>query len=181
MNTRLHWLPRGHFRVVKHEAMIQQKLLKIFCKECPSEIWVSFLSLCRLAETTVVHTKSSPFSISTRVSPGDIQWYGPLFSSSGWVACSLIQLTPPGMINVNSCFPVHRGFGFKIAGIGSFPSQVGRNMTRVIISSFVKNTSLFVIFLTAVRVSCTIPMTGLFDCGVMIWRGVKWMFKTSAL
>jgi len=77
------------------------------------------------------------------------------------------------MMRVNSCLPVHSGFGLMIAGTGSLPSQVGKNMTRVIMSSFVRKTSLFVIFLTAVNVSCTIPMTGLFDCGVMIWNAKK--------
>lgn len=94
------------------------------------------------------------------------------FTSSGWVAWSLSQFTFPGMMSVNNCFPVQSGFGLMIAGTGSFPSQVGKNMTRVIMSSFVKKTSLFVILRTAVSVSCTIPMTGLFDCGVMIWNKV---------
>lgn len=34
-----------------------------------------------------------------------------------------------------------------------------------------KKTSLLVNLRTAVRVSCTIPMTGLLDCGVTIIRG----------
>ena len=44
-----------------------------------------------------------------------------------------------------------------------------------------RNTSLFVIFLTAVNVSCTIPMTGLLDCGVMIILGTDASCDISAL
>ena len=87
------------------------------------------------------------------VSPGEIQWYGPPFSSSGWVECNLWTLTFPGIINVKSCFPDHSGTGLRIMGIGNFPSQEGKNMTNCIICSFVMKTSLLVIFLTAVSVS----------------------------
>lgn len=48
------------------------------------------------------------------------------------------------------------------------------------IFTFSRNTSLLVIFLTAVSVSCTIPMTGLLAWGVMIIRGVTWRFSISA-
>lgn len=44
-----------------------------------------------------------------------------------------------------------------------------------------KKTSLFVNLRTAVSVSCTIPMTGLFDCGVTIMRGTMASSWISAL
>ena len=47
------------------------------------------------------------------------------------------------------------------------------DMTRLyeIKLTFSRNTSLFVIFVAAVRESCTIPMTGRLDWGVRIIRG----------
>ena len=80
---------------------------------------------------------------------------------------NLDRLSCPGMMRENSCFPVHKGLGFNMAGVGIFPSHEGRNISKFIICSLSMNTSLFVIFRTAVSVSCTMPMTGLFDCGEM--------------
>uniref|UniRef100_A0A6B0UH99 Putative secreted protein n=1 Tax=Ixodes ricinus TaxID=34613 RepID=A0A6B0UH99_IXORI len=57
---------------------------------------------------------------------------------------------------------------------------MGRNIRIVIIWSFSRKMSLLVILRTAVRVSCTMPMTGLFDCGVMICRGTMASCSTSA-
>lgn len=79
----------------------------------------------------------------------------------------LERLSWPGMMREKSCLPVHKGRGFRIAGVGIFPSHEGRNINRFIICSLSMNTSRLVILRTAVRVSCTIPMTGLLDCGEM--------------
>ena len=79
----------------------------------------------------------------------------------------LERLSWPGMMSEKSCLPVHNGRGFRIAGVGIFPSHEGRNISRFIICSLSMNTSRFVILRTAVSVSCTIPMTGLLDCGEM--------------
>ena len=79
----------------------------------------------------------------------------------------LERLSWPGMMSEKSCLPVHNGRGFRMAGVGIFPSQEGRNISRFIICSLSMNTSRFVILRTAVSVSCTIPMTGLLDCGEM--------------
>ena len=78
---------------------------------------------------------------------------------------NLERLSCPGMMRENSCLPVQSGNGLRMAGVGILPSQEGRNISRFIICSLSMKTSLLVIFLTAVRVSCTIPITGLFDCG----------------
>ncbi|KAE9537834.1 hypothetical protein AGLY_005806 [Aphis glycines] len=37
------------------------------------------------------------------------------------------------IIKEKSCFPVHIGFGFKIQGVGIFPSQIGRCINKFII------------------------------------------------
>ena len=42
------------------------------------------------------------------------------------------------------------------------------------------NMSRWVILRTAVSVSCTMPMTGRLDCGVIIWRGAIMSSLTSA-
>lgn len=39
------------------------------------------------------------------------------------------------MMRENNCFPVHIGFGFKMAGRGIFPFQLGSHMSRFIMSS----------------------------------------------
>ena len=80
---------------------------------------------------------------------------------------NLDRLSWPGMMREKSCLPVHKGLGLRMAGVGIFPSHEGRNISRFIICSLSMNTSLFVILRTAVSVSCTMPMTGLFDCGEM--------------
>lgn len=45
-----------------------------------------------------------------------------------------IQLMWPGMMREKICFPVHRGRGFRMAGWGTFPSHVDRNIRRFITS-----------------------------------------------
>lgn len=40
----------------------------------------------------------------------------------------------PGMMREKICFPVHRGRGFRMAGCGTFPSHVDRNIRRFITS-----------------------------------------------
>ena len=56
--------------------------------------------------------------------------------------------------------------------------QKRRNLSKVL--TFSIKASLFVNFLTAHRESCTIPITGLFDCGVTIIRGTINNSDTSA-
>lgn len=46
--------------------------------------------------------------------------------------------------------------------------------------TFSRNTSLLVNLLTAIKESCTIPMTGLFDCGVTMFLGTIMISVISA-
>lgn len=66
-----------------------------------------------------VPATTSPFSIRTCVSPGDIS---PTSASGCQKACR-IRLICFGMMRLKICFPVHSGRGFKIVGIGIFPSK----------------------------------------------------------
>ena len=45
-----------------------------------------------------------------------------------------MQLVWSGMTREKICFPVHRGFGFRMAGCGILPSQVGTHMSSFITS-----------------------------------------------
>lgn len=40
----------------------------------------------------------------------------------------------PGMMREKICLPVHKGRGFRMAGCGTFPSHVDRNISRFITS-----------------------------------------------
>lgn len=72
------------------------------------------------------------------MSPGEICLYGPLSSSSGWVLCVRIILTFPGIIILKICFPVHNGWGLRMAGCISLPSQSGIHIMRFIMASWEK-------------------------------------------
>lgn len=82
---------------------------------------------------------------------------------------------------LSTCFPVQSGFGIRIAGWGTFPSQVGRYMSRSIISAQSMNTSLLVIMRTAQRVSCTMPITGLLAWGVISCLKISPIFEERVL
>ncbi|RNA23264.1 hypothetical protein BpHYR1_033063 [Brachionus plicatilis] len=93
----------------------------------------------------------------------------------------LVLLVRMGGVSAeNSCLPVQSGLGLRMAGWGNFPSHLGKNSTKFIMLSLSKNTSRLVILRTAVSVSCTMPITGRFDCGVMICRGTIINSETSA-
>ena len=47
-----------------------------------------------------------------------------------------MRLIMPGMMREKSCLPVHSGFGFKMAGWGTLPSQEGSHMRRFMRSSW---------------------------------------------
>ena len=51
---------------------------------------------------------------------------------------------------------------------------------HVSFNTFSRKTSLFVNLLTAINESCTIPMTGLFDCGVTMFLGTIMISVISA-
>ena len=55
------------------------------------------------------------------------------------------------------------------------------NLFSTLEPTFSRKTSLFVNLLTAIRESCTIPMTGLFDCGVTMFLGTIMISVISAL
>lgn len=42
----------------------------------------------------------------------------------------------PGIMREKICLPVHRGRGFRMAGCGTFPSHVDRNIRRFITSPY---------------------------------------------
>ena len=85
-----------------------------------------------------------------------------------------------GSIIDNTCFPVHNGSGFKIAGFGTFPSQFSNHIIMFMNTSFLRNVSREVIFRHPNSVSCTMAMTGLFACGETIIFGTIINSETSA-
>ena len=64
----------------------------------------------------------------------------------------------------NTCLPVQRGLGLMIAGIGTTPSQSSSHMRMFMNTSFSMKVSRLVISRQPNRVSCTMPITGLFAC-----------------
>ena len=70
----------------------------------------------------------------TLVSPGEIHLNCDLSSPSGCVLCVRTRLTLLGMIRVISCLPVHKGLGFRMAGCGMWPSQLGSHISKFIMS-----------------------------------------------
>ncbi|WVZ10558.1 hypothetical protein V8G54_015088 [Vigna mungo] len=124
-----------------------------------------------------VPVSSSPFSILTMVSPGVMD---PLSFS----LCQLeylIRFIALGMMRLKTCFPVHNGSGFNIAGVGTFPSKSSHHINMFMKTSFGIKVSLLVIFLHPKSESWTIPITGLFDCGDTMHLGTIISSNTSAL
>jgi hypothetical protein len=88
-----------------------------------------------------------------------------------------------GIIKLITCFPVHKGYGLRIAGIGSSPGKRSSilpfylfylpsiQMTKFIIYSLVKKVSLIVNRYTPNSASWTIPMTGALFLGAIICLG----------
>lgn len=72
-----------------------------------------------------------------------------------------------GMIKEKIYFPVQRGLGFKMAGVGNF-SSYPTHIIKFITSSFSIKVSLRVKSMTPRRASYTIPITGLLSLGETI-------------
>mmetsp|Transcript_64074 Transcript_64074/g.171453 ORF Transcript_64074/g.171453 Transcript_64074/m.171453 type:complete len:241 (+) Transcript_64074:3802-4524(+) len=85
-----------------------------------------------------------------------------------------------GTTSEKICFPVHIGFGRKIAGRGNLPSQCGTQRSRFIAMARSNMVSRLVNLDTANRESCTIPITGRFPCGDTICLGLNMMWRISA-
>ena len=71
----------------------------------------------------------------------------------------------------NTCFPVHRRSGLRMAGSGISPSQSSSHIMMFMNTSFGMNVSRLVIRRQPRRVSWTMPITGLFACGDTIIFG----------
>ena len=80
----------------------------------------------------------------------------------------------------NTCLPVHRGSGFKMAGFGTMPSQLVCHMRMFMKTSFLMKVSRLVMRRHASSVSCTMAITGLFACGETIIFGTIMSSWTSA-
>jgi hypothetical protein len=74
------------------------------------------------------------------------------------------------------CLPLHKGFGLTIAGIGRAPSHLGTHNKIFWTWLSSKKVSRRVNFRMPHRVSWTIPITGLIDCGDMIYDKIDVMF-----
>ena len=85
-----------------------------------------------------------------------------------------------GNIIENTCLPVHKGWGLRIAGFGTFPSQSSNHMMMFMKTSFVMKVSRFVIKRQPNKVSCTIAITGLLAWGDTIIFGTIINSFTSA-
>mmetsp|Transcript_60051 Transcript_60051/g.190768 ORF Transcript_60051/g.190768 Transcript_60051/m.190768 type:complete len:303 (-) Transcript_60051:1662-2570(-) len=114
--------------------------------------------------TVFLHTmpaRSSPRSMRTQVSAGD------MFSSVSASSCHALVLRrfTWGMMRLKTCLPVHSGVGLRMAGIGTRPSNSSSHIIMFMKRSFSMNVSRLVICRHPRRVSCTMPITGLFACG----------------
>ena len=78
------------------------------------------------------------------------------------------------------CLPVQSGLGLRMAGAGSLPENESRCRIRFITRSFSRKQSRRVKAREPRSVSCTMPMTGLFDCGDTMQRGVSMISEHSA-
>lgn len=103
------------------------------------------------------------------------QWFNEIFTSKcttfiqgSFLHCLLFNLTPffVCMLSVSSNVIV------KIVHCACLLNKEEPTFSR--------NTSLFVNLLTAIKESCTIPMTGLFDCGVTMFLGTIMISVISA-
>mmetsp|Transcript_10070 Transcript_10070/g.31760 ORF Transcript_10070/g.31760 Transcript_10070/m.31760 type:complete len:324 (+) Transcript_10070:2609-3580(+) len=175
---------------------ISSQLLTSFCSpfmkrrvaSCPKSLDTTWMRPPPLVPTVALSTmpcSSVPFSISTTRSLGTS---GSSVSPLGHPLLLRTRFTL-GRIMENACLPVHsasyrpgrRGSGTMMAGVGILPSQSSMNMHSVIICARVRNTSRLVIFCVPSSESCTIPITGLLDCGDTTLRGTIIRLATSAL
>ena len=78
------------------------------------------------------------------------------------------------------CLPVHSWRGLRMQGIGSSPEKESRCMTRFMTRSFSRKQSRLVKPREPSSVSCTMPITGLFDCGETMQRGTSMISEHSA-
>jgi len=96
-----------------------------------------------------------------------------------------------GMIKLMICFPVHRGYGLRIAGIGNypyrsslpevFPDWLSIHMTKFMTYYLVKKVSLMVKRYTPSKASWTIPITGALFLGATICFGTWVICFNSAI
>ena len=101
-------------------------------------------------------------------------------SSSSLAQALVRRRLTSGTNIVNTCFPVHRGSGLRMAGLGTLPSQFSSHIRMFMKTSLVMNVSRLVIRRHASSVSCTIAITGLFACGETIIFGTIMSSCTSA-
>mmetsp|Transcript_7611 Transcript_7611/g.21335 ORF Transcript_7611/g.21335 Transcript_7611/m.21335 type:complete len:209 (+) Transcript_7611:3346-3972(+) len=86
-----------------------------------------------------------------------------------------------GMMREKTCFPVHNGFGLRMAGGGITPSQSSpTHISKLKSKSCSMNVSRDVILAEASSESCTMPMTGLLDWGDTIFLGTIMICSSSA-
>ena len=142
---------------------VEENCLAMSCPRFMKTRWTSKLEAMPNVRLQRMPESNRPFSTSTFVSPRETHLNGLESSSSGWEPCVRTQLTSSGRIKEKNCLPVHNGLGFKTAAWGICPFHEGRNINRCRKSLFSMNTSQRVIFLTAVSVSWTIPISGRFD------------------
>mmetsp|Transcript_32257 Transcript_32257/g.84393 ORF Transcript_32257/g.84393 Transcript_32257/m.84393 type:complete len:212 (+) Transcript_32257:1367-2002(+) len=128
----------------------------------------------------IMPDKRVPDRIMTRVSCAVIHLASLSSSLLSCFECVRSRLTRSSRSKEKSCFPVHNCFGFTMAGTGIFPSQLGTNMRRCMSSALSMNESLKVKSLADRSVSCTIPITGRFDCGVRIFSSTFIISSISA-
>ena len=101
-------------------------------------------------------------------------------NSSGVSSLNLVRFNFSGRIKLNICFPDHKGLGFIIQGIGkSLISKSSIHIIKLLTWSYVKKLSLSVKTLQPIKVSWTIPITGLLDWGDTICLGTCIMFIIS--
>mmetsp|Transcript_2264 Transcript_2264/g.6839 ORF Transcript_2264/g.6839 Transcript_2264/m.6839 type:complete len:247 (-) Transcript_2264:1409-2149(-) len=118
---------------------------------------------------------SSPRSMTTRVSPGESS----SVSSSGWPLAKR-AIEKSGRMRDCACLPVQSGSGLRMAGTGRLPVKVSRCITRFIIMSLRRKVSRLVKPREPSRVSCTMPITGLFDWGETTQRATDMISDASA-
>mmetsp|Transcript_15971 Transcript_15971/g.27202 ORF Transcript_15971/g.27202 Transcript_15971/m.27202 type:complete len:218 (+) Transcript_15971:242-895(+) len=119
---------------------------------------------------------SSPASMITRVSPGDSS----SVSSSGWPFANLKSESLDGRKRDMICLPVQSGRGLRMHGTGRWPVKASRCITRFMTRSFSRKQSRLVKPREPSSVSCTMPITGLFDCGETMHRGTSMISDASA-
>mmetsp|Transcript_14849 Transcript_14849/g.44421 ORF Transcript_14849/g.44421 Transcript_14849/m.44421 type:complete len:351 (-) Transcript_14849:1317-2369(-) len=164
----IQWLTTRWWQPKKARAPVGPSSLLMTWMRPPEEVPSVFLSS--------MPASSSPLSMMTRVSPGESS----STSSSGWPFANLKSETFCGRKRLMICLPVHSGSGLSTAGTGSCPEKESRCITRFITRSFLRKQSRLVKPREPSSVSCTMPITGLFDCGETMQRGTIMISAASA-